>query len=781
MVSIPIMLHLFGRSQPQLLDFPALRFVKETTQEQSLSWQLRHMLLLLLRVLLLAAMALALTRPRVHSAMLSSVLMGSVIAGCAALATLVAAVAVASRRPKFVWLTASIIAIALWLGAGLWGVSTLTNGPSVPNSDQTAPVAVAMIVDNGPTMTYREQNTTRLEKAREMALWILEQLPLESRVGILSDAPIGTLALDPRTAKSQVKLIAERGAHVDLLGRIRTALDLVLASDLERKEIYIITDLMSSSWAATQSELPQMLAQHAEHVLLQIIDVGKVDQGNFRLGDPLVEFETVPAGGEVEIAIDVQRPNGFALDVSEVGLTVELYQEAVDPTRPIIRDGKLETPKQTIVDRKVADFGSSNLGRVTLQAKDLQPGTHNFRIRLVQTDPLPIDNERFLSILSQAQKPTLVVSDDEGVGQNLQAIVDPQAIGISAAGARVDRVRTVQLSDVQLENYAVICLYDPPPLTAQVANSLSAHVQAGGGLFLILGPTLGTLESVRGNPILELLPGELGSIASRELSEATVYPEPVALSHPVFFAFGQSPDSIPWNVYPIYRNWTFAKLADDTITLMRLSDNSGPFLTTQVRGQGEIVTLTSPIPEFETRERPLWNLLWANDPMPAFAVLLGAFRTLSGATQDKLNYAAAQMVSLSNDPLVWPSLYDLYRPGATQWERRSASDGTLSLGEFDQPGVYYLRGNRAEAAARGFSINVPASDTILERVLPETLDEQLGENNYRIAKDRNEVESSIGQARFGQELYPLLMLLVAGLFLAEQAMSNRFYQVRFSK
>ncbi|MCA9132897.1 MAG: BatA domain-containing protein, partial [Planctomycetales bacterium] len=82
-ISVPLLLHLFGQSQPQVLDFPALRFVKETTQEQSMSWQLRHMLLLLLRILLLAALALALARPRVHSAMLGSVLTVSALGICA--------------------------------------------------------------------------------------------------------------------------------------------------------------------------------------------------------------------------------------------------------------------------------------------------------------------------------------------------------------------------------------------------------------------------------------------------------------------------------------------------------------------------------------------------------------------------------------------------------------------------------------------------------------------------------------------------------------------------
>ncbi len=68
---------------------------------------------------------------------------------------------------------------------------------------------------------------------------------MDSRVGVLTGAPVGSLSLDPATAKAQVNLIEQRGAHVDLVARIRTALDLVLASELERKEIYVVTDLSS--------------------------------------------------------------------------------------------------------------------------------------------------------------------------------------------------------------------------------------------------------------------------------------------------------------------------------------------------------------------------------------------------------------------------------------------------------------------------------------------------------------------------------------------------------
>lgn len=779
-VSIPILLHLFGRSQPQLVDFPALRFVKETTQEQSMSWQLRHVLLLLLRVLLLAALALALARPRVHSAMLGSVLTGSAIGLCAVLATLVAAVGMVSHRPKRVWLTAAVIAVALWLGAASWSYQSLASGPSVPNSDKTAPVAAVLIVDNGPSMLYRANNTTRLEAAREMGLWILEQLPLDSNVAILTDAPVGVLALDPSTAKSQLKIVEARGAHVDLPARIRTALDLVLASELERKEIYVITDLMASSWTTQQSDLSSLLGKHVEEVLLQVIDVGDQDHSNFRLGDAVPDFVTVSVGGEVAIEVDVHRATSRNIQQPVAAeVMVELIQEKIDSRFPVIRDGKRIVAPNKVVHRQVADFSKGDSAHVTLRASDLEAGSHNFTIALDQSDPLAVDNQRYVTVLARTQQPTLIVADDAAIGQNFQAIVDPSSLSLAdARQANVDQVRFVQLNNVQLEKYSVICLYDPPPLTEKLVSTLEAHVKGGGGLLLILGPGLGTLETVTGNPITKLLPGRLSTVASRPVAGPSVFPEPVALSHPVFFALGQSPTDVLWNVFPVYKNWTFSTLAEDSLTLMRLSDGSAPLLTSQSRGRGEILTLTTPIPEFDTRQRELWNLLWGSDPLPAFAVLLGAFRSLSGANQEPLNYQVGQPVTLSNDALLWPTRYDLITPDA-KLLGVSAIDGVLALGDFDISGTYHLRGQRNEALLRSLSVNVASQDTTLQRMEPASLDEHLGSGNFRLARNRTEIESSVGQARFGRELYPLLMLLVAGLFLAEQAMSNRFYQIKF--
>ncbi len=779
-ITVPIMLHMFGQKQPQLIDFPALRFVRETRQEQSSSWQLRHFLLLLLRILLLAALAFALARPRVHSAMLGSILGITTVGGFAALASLIAAVALVTKRPASIWMTCAVIALALWAATALWAVQSLSTGPSVPSSDSSAPIAAVLVVDNGPTMAYKSGNELRLESAKTMANWILEQLPLDSRVAILSDAPVGVLALDPSTAKTQVQIIETRGARVDLLQRIRTGMDLVIANELERKEVYVITDLMSSSWNDASTELKEMLAEYREEVLVQIIDVGGEATLNYQLGDIQSDFNTIPAGGDVTLTVPIRRIE--TASSSKNSLSVELWQEAIDPRLPVVVNGELQTAPAKVVDRKVVDLNSSATASIELAARGLAAGTHHFTVRIDQADPLMIDNERFTSIVAREPQPTLIVADDPGLGEMLRLIVDPTGSrGAADNLPMVEDVRFAQLPQVALEKYEVICLFDPPPLSSKVAQSLKEHVLGGGGLMTILGSGLGTADQVQGNAIADLLPGKLANVTRRERSDRNIFLDPVAITHPAFGELATVSEDVPWNIFPVFANWTFSSLVDNAVVLMNLSDGSTPVMIAHSLGRGQIITLATPIPEVEVRGRALWNELWVGgDPWPAYALLLGTFRTLSGADQAKANFQAEELVSLSNDPFTWPSRYELFTPNA-QTRRVDAAEGVLSLGKFPQPGTYHLRGQRETAVSRGFSVNVPADDTQLIRLTQTELDERLGEGHYRLAQNKDEVESSVGQARFGRELYPLMMVFVAGLFLAEQAMSNRFYKIKFSR
>ncbi|MCA9127286.1 MAG: BatA domain-containing protein [Planctomycetales bacterium] len=772
-VTVPILLHMFGQRQPTLVDFPALRFVRQTTLEQSSSWQLRHFLLLILRILLLAAMVFALSRPRVHSAVINSMFGITAVCVLAALATLAAAVARVAGRPTSVWLTAAIIALALWSSAGLWGFQTLTSGPVVAASDQSAPVAVAIILDNGPTMSYRSAGRTRLDAAMEMTLWILDELPLDSRVAVLNGAPIGSLSLDPTTAKAQIKIIEPRDSSVDLLGRLRTAIDLVSASELQRKEIYVVTDLCSSAWSAGQADLRSMLDQHSDQILVQIIDVGTQDRSNWKLGNAIADFPSVPVGGNVTFQVEVQK----ASDSQDDAVTVELLREPVDPRLPIEQDDEVIYPRATVVDRRVVEFSGSQPQIVQLSSSNLQEGSNNFMVRLDKPDPLPLDNQRYLSIPAYSPLPTLVVATAPEMMRLIRALVDPTSSGLA------DQISYSQLGNVEMEKFACVCLYDPPQITATVANKLMQHVQGGGGLLIILGPQLdaGADPTASEMPWSRLLPGALAKVNTRSVDSNRAFLTDAAWSHPVFGELSQWAEDGLWNRFPIFQSWLIRPLADDAQILMRYSDDATPAVIFQAMGRGRIVTLTTPIPEPETRTRPLWNRLWATeDALPAYGLLLGAIRTLSGADYGSMDFQAGQTISLANDARKWPQRYTCYSPnGRTRRIDADAADGQLLLGQVDLAGLYYLRGQKNKPLVRAVSVNTLAENTDLSRLDRQQLDELLGEGNFKIAQDQSQVESSIGQARFGRELYPLLMALVAGLFLAEQAMSNRFYKIRF--
>src|SRR5437879_3711467 len=67
LVGIPVLIHLIMRQKPKTLPFPAFRFLLQRHRTNQRKLQLRHLLLLALRILLLAAICLAVARPRLVS------------------------------------------------------------------------------------------------------------------------------------------------------------------------------------------------------------------------------------------------------------------------------------------------------------------------------------------------------------------------------------------------------------------------------------------------------------------------------------------------------------------------------------------------------------------------------------------------------------------------------------------------------------------------------------------------------------------------------------------
>ncbi len=106
-----------------------------------------------------------------------------------------------------------------------------------------------------------------------------------------------------------------------------------------------------------------------------------------------------------------------------------------------------------------------------------------------------IDNERYVTVLAQAQRPALVVADDPDIAKHLQLSIDLAGLDHRAPVWHSVSTFDIRSSDKYLERFAVVCLYDPSLLTVQQSANLKEHVLGGGGLLILLGHRLSVSEA----------------------------------------------------------------------------------------------------------------------------------------------------------------------------------------------------------------------------------------------------------------------------------------------
>lgn len=771
LAAIPILLHLWSQRPPKPLVFPALRFVKLTIQSHKRSWQVRQWLLLALRALVLLLMAYALARPSVHSDMLATWLSIGGVALLAALATVVAFVALASKKQLSIIAVSGITAGFLWLCAAVWGISALARGSAPPALQQNTPVAAVIVIDTSPVMDYRFSNQSRLEVAKERATELIQRLPSESKIAIITQ-PNGQFALDRMTALRQLERVELQYQSSNLPRMIQWANQLVRNEKLDRREIYVITDLSLSAWGENQEDDLKEALSKEPMVLLQIIDVGIKSPQNWRLGDLQLSQSELAPGGSVAAKTTVTRTADTAGD----RITVELLAEKNDPELPVIRDGKMVVPEAAVIQRQFVDLTVAETADVEFEIRDLLSGTYQYRFRVDRGDPLGSDDQRFLT-LSVGDVGKILLAGSPGDMRNQLALI----LG-AGGGEAIEEIDLTKLREVKLDQFEVVVLQDPVGVTEADLVSIERFISDGGGVLLILGPSVGTPEAVSQSPLAKLLPGKPARISRRALDDRSVYLVPDRPAHPLFQYFGGRVTEAPFSSLPVFRHWDIEPVGEgiNYEILVRYSLSGMPAIISQNRGKGRVLTWTTMVPEASyQKDRSPWNeLTSAADWWPTFGLLLGSIRYLGSDYEDRVNYALGQSAVLTNPPEKYPDQYRIFNPkgDSTKLEARG---GSIVVPSLQFPGVYRLKGNLNGPVARGFSVNSSGDATSLRRITQEQLHEILGEENCRIAVDMKEVQQSVGAARYGRELFPFAILLICGMLLGEQWMANRFYQLNF--
>jgi hypothetical protein len=696
LIAVPIVLHLIMRREPQQLTFPALRFVQQRRTMNQHRLRLRHLLLLALRCAAIALLAFALARPTLR-------------------------------------------------GSGAAG-------------KENAPVATALVFDNSQRLEYQQRNETRLDRAKELAEWLLQQIPAESPVTVVDRGGRhrGT-DLDREAASLRVE-------RMDLSAEVRPMADALsdAARWLENKpdhrgEIYVFTDLAEESWPqSTLAEFKQQLDGLAG-ANVYLIDVGADEPRNAGLGQLRLSSERSAPGGLLRLETDVRAIQPAKDGDAPIERTVELYV--------VGSSGQAEKRGQ----QSLAVRGDE-AAAVEFTLSGLELGTHQGFVRIAEADALPVDDTRYFSV--EVRPPVKVLLLGERPEDTLflrEALAPTASVGLVQPKFACEVAAYPDVDRLRLSDFAAICLVDPPALGEGVWQALRDFVDQGGGLGVSLGRHAQS-ESMNASAAQKLLPAKL-----RWRSREATYIRPEAVEHPALGELRPLGDTVPWAEFPVFKFWELEE-GEEQAHVVAMYANGKPALVERQVGAGRVLMLTTSVSD--PAHTDPWNLLpTGQDPWPFLALANGIVEYLAGVGETRLNYLAGQTVVV---PLVAEEQvesYALVMPDDSA-VRQPITPGQqeLSIAATETLGNYRVRaGGEAERLDRGFSVNLPSDLTRLARADADGLVAALGKERTRVARNQGEIEVRVGLARTGRELFPALILALALVVAAEGLLANRFY------
>jgi Aerotolerance regulator N-terminal len=628
--------------------------------------------------------------------------------------------------------------------------------------DQEAPVAAALVFDTSPRMEYRLQNQSRLEVAQEAADRVMAKLPPDSDVAVIdSRTASAAFSIDPAAAKQRLGRLSIDAAAQPLPSLCEEALRLVSESSKGRKEVYVFTDLGRAAWSADSAERFKNKLAEKTDVAVYVIDVAVTDPQDLSLGDLRLSADTLAKNTPLHLETDLLA-TGKEPDETSVAL------DLIDPA------GKPQRREQAAV-KPSTDQPQS----IEFQINGLEEGTHQGVVRIVGEDNLPADDARYFTVDVRPPWKVLVVAPQSAERHAVfltEALAPETFRRTGQARFECTVIPTTDLAPA-LDDYAAVCLLDPPPPSDALWQTLTTYVEHGGGLSIWLGrnaePKKASADSFNSSAAQKLMPGKLARIWRRQ----GAFLAPQDYQHPLLAKFRSVTGGVPWDAFTIDSHWQVTDLADGVNTIIPYS-NGQPALLERSVGKGRVLLFTTPISDDAT-DPDLWNLLpLGSEPWPFVMLSNEMLLYLVGSGEERLNYLAGETVTMRVPESQRQLIFSLRSPNGEEYPQSvDQKSGLLTVTATNSVGNYLLRSGGTEGGVRrGFSVNVPAVSTDLARLSTADLTALLGKDRFHLSRGRDEIERDVNLGRTGRELYPLLIVLVAIALGLEHLLANKFYR-----
>lgn len=425
LAALPVILHMIMRSKPKRIEFPALRLLKSRKVSNSRRMQLRHLLLLILRSLLIVMLVLAIARPSLPAARYGLRWWEWLILGATAAASVAtyfwftrraaarqaASFDLKERRGKMrLWCVVGG-ALAAMIAVGIpWGLRVRAELASPRNeATENVPIAAVFLVDTSVSMNYRQENKTRLEQAREVVREHLGRFPTGSRAAIaglnleddivfqadLSGAAARLDTLETTTVPDSMnrRLKAAIQFQIDDRAQEQERMGTGSESDSHAREIYVLTDFSKTAWRDPDESGLSDALKAANWLQVYVVDVAVQQPINTSISHLTLSEETSVAGRDLLLTMTVSSTTG-APTVAKV--------------ETVLIDNGVETPAGAPQIVKIEN-GSQQV-QTTLRISGTMPFVDGI-VRLTSADPLPEDNVRSFTCGVRPKPNVLLISD----------------------------------------------------------------------------------------------------------------------------------------------------------------------------------------------------------------------------------------------------------------------------------------------------------------------------------------------------------------------------------
>ena len=777
-VAVPIVIHLLNRRTAVVVEWGAMRFLIASMASRKRRVMLEEIILMVLRALLVAVVALAMARPFLPT---ESSVPWAVVLPCVLGAAACGGVAAGGwSHARLRW---AMLAAAGVLAALAAGTTALEHSTQMRLWSSRGDKDVVIVLDGSMSMSLARGKGSSFTQALDEARALIGECEAGDAIGILLAGPTpravtsGVISDRDRLADHLKKLKPTDGAMAPHAA-IRAAAKMLEAGSHPRKWIVLITDGQNVGWGAKDEQAWQTTA----------MELAALAKGHDLPAPPRVICQMLPRVQQaMNLALaDVQTSRRVVGTDRAVRIDVKVSNTAGEPGPP--GEVKLAVDGQPAGAEAYPETGPGESATVAFHHTFAQPGVHTITASIDSKDALPGDNEAVRTLTVVEEIPVLIVDGSPAVGSSAGGVRFLAKALAPGAAQRKYLIRPEVVPDdrfeaASLSRYAVAILADVPELPAESSRALARWVEAGGGLLIAPGraarPEFYNAWKTRtGEPVPAAKLQRRLSVADHPARLATS-----TFTHPALEIL-LDPQAEPDKVL-VLSYWQMSPdvLADPPARVGGAMDSTDPLLVERRVGQGQVLQLAMALDNVD-------STLYKPAHLPPLAHELVYY--LSAPTAEEANVPpgarvavrlrarAADKAAARKAPPAGP--VEVIGPGDVRLEGTlecpaGQNAPVLVFGGAGEPGLYRFilpRGAGEDYLTAPGELAVPFAVT---RDVAESHVEYLTKADFQVARKhiesffpaqtRAEVAAALAGNVPGEELWKYLCLSGLALLLAE--------------